>query len=38
MTDNKNFSCSDLARQHDMPLIGSAARADIWFLLEYSGR
>ena len=37
MTDSKDFFCSDLARDYEIPLVGTATRGDIWFLLEYSG-
>ncbi len=29
--------CSDLSRALDEPMIGTALRADVWLLLEYSG-
>jgi hypothetical protein len=38
MTDAQNFFCSDLAWEHGVPLIGTATRGDIWFLVEYTGR
>ncbi len=34
----ENFFCTDLAWELGVPLIGTATRGDIWFLLEYSGR
>ena len=37
MTDTKDFFCSDLASEYEIPLIGTATRGDIWFLLEYTG-
>jgi hypothetical protein len=38
MTDAKKFFCSDLAWKYGIPLVGTATRGDIWFLLEYTGR
>ncbi len=38
MADLQNFFCSDLAWEYGIPLIGTATRGDIWFLLEYAGR
>jgi len=37
MADEKEFFCSDLAREYEVPLIASATRGDIWFLIEYTG-
>jgi len=37
MTEEKEFFCSTLAREHNVPIIGTATRGDIWFLIEYSG-
>ena len=34
----KEFYCSDIAWEHGVPLIGTATRGDIWFLIEYPGR
>lgn len=33
-----NFFCSDEARSRQENLLGSAPRADVWFMLEYNGR
>jgi len=38
MTDSHNFFCSDYARQQNAPLMATATRGDLWFLLEYTGR
>lgn len=38
MSPNGDFSCTDLAWKHGVPLIGTASRGDTWFLLEYPGR
>jgi hypothetical protein len=38
MTDSEKFFCTDLAWEYGIPLIGTATRGDIWFLLEYTGR
>jgi hypothetical protein len=38
MPENDQLFCSDVAREHNVPLIGSATRGDLWFLVEYSGR
>jgi hypothetical protein len=38
MSDLQNFFCSDLAWEYGIPLLGTATRGDIWFLLEYTGR
>jgi hypothetical protein len=38
MSDIQNFFCSDLAWELGIPLIGTATRGDIWFLLEYQKR
>lgn len=37
MNDSTNFFCSDIAREYQIPLVGTATRGDIWFLLEYDG-
>ena len=37
MTEEKEFFCSTLAREHNIPIIGSATRGDIWLLIEYTG-
>ncbi len=37
MRDTKDFFCSDLAREYEVPIIGTATRGDIWFLVEYNG-
>jgi hypothetical protein len=34
MVNAQNFFCSDLAWEYGIPLIGTATRGDIWFLLE----
>ena len=36
--DTKKFFCTDLAWEYGIPLVGTATRGDIWFLLEYTGR
>jgi len=38
MVNKKDFYCSDLAWEYGVPLVGTATRGDIWFLIEYSGR
>lgn len=38
MSSTEKFFCTDLAWEHGVPLIGTATRGDIWFLLEYNGR
>jgi hypothetical protein len=38
MPASENFFCSALAREHNVPLVGTATRGDVWFLLEYTGR
>ncbi len=38
MVDSKKFFCTDLAWEYGIPLVGTATRGDIWFLLEYTGR
>ena len=38
MTESQNFFCSDYARQQNAPLMATATRGDLWFLLEYTGR
>jgi hypothetical protein len=38
MDDSQKFLCTDLAWEYGIPLVGTATRGDIWFLLEYSGR
>ena len=30
--------CSDIAREHRVPLMGTATRGDVWFLIEYPYR
>lgn len=36
MPENQHIFCSDIAREHEVPLIGTATRGDLWFLVEYS--
>ena len=38
MPSSENFFCTDLAWEYGIPLVGTATRGDIWFLLEYTGR
>lgn len=38
MSDLQKFFCSDLAWEYGIPLVGTATRGDIWFLLEHTGR
>ena len=38
MVSNRETYCTEIAWQHGIPLIGSATRGDVWFLLEYPGR
>ena len=38
MPSSEKFFCSDLAWEHGVPLIGTATRGDIWFLVEYTER
>ena len=38
MLSSEKFFCSDLAWEYGVPLIGTATRGDVWFLLEYSER
>jgi len=38
MTVDKEFFCTDIAWEHGIPLVGTATRGDIWFLIEYPGR
>lgn len=38
MVDSQQFFCTDLAWEYGIPLVGTATRGDIWFLLEYTGR
>ena len=38
MATKNNFFCTDLAWEYGIPLVGTATRGDIWFLLEYRGR
>ena len=38
MPSSEKFFCTDLAWEYGIPLIGTATRGDIWFLLEYTGR
>jgi hypothetical protein len=37
MAEEKEFFCSDLAWEYGVPLVGSATRGDVWFLVEYRG-
>ncbi len=37
MAEEKEFFCSSLAQEYRVPLIGTATRGDIWFLIEYPG-
>jgi hypothetical protein len=38
LTTSQDFFCSQESIDHDESLIGTAPRADVWFLLEYHGR
>ena len=38
MSPSEKFLCSDLTREYGVPLIGTATRGDVWFLLEYNER
>jgi hypothetical protein len=38
MDESRKFFCTDLAWEYGIPLVGTATRGDIWFLLEYNGR
>lgn len=38
MTGSGHIYCSDIAKEHGLPLIGSATTGDVWFLIEFSGR
>ena len=38
MSDGGQFFCSDVAREHGVPLIGSATEGGLWFMVEYTGR
>lgn len=38
MPSTEKFFCTNLAWEHGVPLMGTATRGDIWFLLEYTGR
>jgi hypothetical protein len=38
MTAEREFRCTDVAWEFGIPLIGTATRGDIWFLIEYPGR
>ena len=38
MLTSEKFFCSDLAWEYGVPLIGTATRGDIWFLVEYTER
>lgn len=38
MKTNPKTYCTDIAWQRGVPLIGTATRGDIWFLIEYPGR
>jgi len=35
MTENGSTFCSDVAREHNLPLHASATRGDLWLLVEY---
>ncbi len=37
MPKNNQIFCSDIAREHGVPLIASATEGGLWFLVEYSG-
>jgi hypothetical protein len=37
MVESKKFFCTDLAWEYGIPLVGTATRGDIWFLIEYTG-
>ncbi len=37
MNGDKDFFCSDLAWEMGVPLVGTATRGDVWFLVEYRG-
>lgn len=38
MPKEEKFFCSDFSKEQDVPLMASATRGDVWFLLEYPGR
>jgi hypothetical protein len=38
MPQTEKFFCTDVAWEHGAPLMGTATRGDIWFLLEYPER
>ncbi len=38
MTNDEKFYCTDLAWELGVPLVGTATRGEIWFLIEYAGR
>jgi len=38
MSESAITFCSDIARDHGVPLLGSATQGGLWFLVEYSGR
>jgi len=38
MTSENEFFCTEIAWKFGVPLLGTATRGDIWFLIEYSGR
>lgn len=38
MNTHEAFSCTDIAWEYGLPLVGTATRSDIWFLIEYPGR
>ena len=38
MPASEKFFCTDLAWEFGIPLVGTATRGDVWFLLEYTGR
>jgi hypothetical protein len=38
MSFENGYFCTDLAWEYGLPLVGTATRGDVWFLLEYAGR
>ena len=38
MSGQKEFFCTDIAWEKGVPLVGTATRGDVWFLIEYAGR
>ena len=38
MSQEERVFCSDIARENHVPLMATATRGDLWFLLEYGGR